>query len=57
MKKVVFKELRKSMTKKHYRDYCNSCRAVNGFNTGTRTFSDKRLKRERNTRWTEEAYV
>lgn len=52
MKKNIFNNLRKSMTKKEYRNLCNSYRAVNGFNTGTRTFSDKRLgKQGANARW------
>ena len=56
MKKNIFNNLRKSMTKKEYRNLCNSYRAVNGFNTGTRIFSDQRLgKRGANTRWAENA--
>ncbi|MBR6476372.1 MAG: hypothetical protein IKS98_13150 [Lachnospiraceae bacterium] len=56
--KKIFNSLRKSMTKKEYRNLCNSYRAVNGFNTGTRIFSDKRSgKRGANTRWAENAEI
>ena len=55
--KVLFKELKKTMTKKAYKSYCNSLRAINGFNTGIRTFTDKRFgKLGANTRWSDVEY-
>lgn len=55
--KALFVEMRKTMSKKEYKTFCNSHRATNGFNTGTRTFSDKRFgKQGANTRWADAEY-
>ena len=57
MKNELFAGLRKSLTKKAYRAYCKSLRAENGFNTGTRVFSDKRFGRQgANARWADAEY-